>query len=62
MPFSNRLELYDGWNLVIVVGNFMHIITCFFYIFPRWLIYLGTLKVVQGFGTFAVVLALTKYS
>jgi len=40
----------------------MHIIACFFYIFPRWLIYLGTLKVLLGFGTFLVLLAITKYS
>lgn len=62
LPYSNRLELYDAWNFVIAAGNFMHIVACFFYIFPRWLIYLGTLKVLLGFGTFLVLIAITKYA
>ena len=62
LPYAKRLELYDVWNLVIATGNFMHVIACFFYIFPRWLIYLGTLKVLLGFGIFLVLVAITRYS
>lgn len=61
LPFFKKLEVVDSWTIVIIAGNFCHILGLIFFVLPDEVVSVTYETQLIGIGTFLIYLSLMKY-